>query len=214
MIDSQNMAYELARRYILDYKPAFADCYEIILGYIRNRDLANICECSELFDRNRHSVCVFRHLRQVQAFFKKNADFSDDGKCSDAASHAFFRAEKLCRITNRRLDHYYVHRDRLDPELEKYMTRMERIIHDALGDFPRFFEGLPSRIRLTSGATATRGRRASKPYLKVTMRPVCSPRAEPYIAALYSHFGYISRIVNSSIGTEWKPSRRTGKLIV
>jgi hypothetical protein len=126
----------------------------------------------------------------VAAFFKKNASLSNPEVCESTAFSSFLKAEERCRITNKRLEHYWLNRDRLDPDVNRKLVLMERYIHRVLGDFNQFLEELPQRIRLTGGATATRGRRKSLPYLKVGMRVTCTQGAEPYLQALSQYYGY------------------------
>jgi hypothetical protein len=126
---------------------------------------------------------------QVEAFFKKNNVFSTD-ECEQNAIKAFFKAEKLCAITNRRLDWYYLKRDRLDPDLQLYMRRVERRISNVLGPIEPFIDALPRLIRVTAGATASSSRRNSLPALKLSLKPACSSGAVPLIHALYRYFGF------------------------
>jgi hypothetical protein len=127
---------------------------------------------------------------QVEAFFKKNKSFSDEERCRAAAISSFERGEKLCRIANRRLEHYFFKRDRLDPDLEKYMSRMERDLHRILGDHDTFLDKLPGLVRVTAGATSTKSRRESLPHLRVSKRPYANPSASKYLNALSEWFGY------------------------
>jgi hypothetical protein len=101
----------------------------------------------------------------------------------------FERAEKICRITNRRLDHYYSKPDRLDPTLREWMERASRFVETRLGDVDVFLNRIPELVRLTDGATATRARRLAQPYRKVSHRPVCTSRALPFIRSLYRYYG-------------------------
>jgi hypothetical protein len=128
----------------------------------------------------------------VAAFFKKNKAFSDDTVCSEAARLAFFKGEKLCRLTNRRLDYYFTRRERIKSlQLRNDVWRAEDIINTVLGEFRDFLEVLPQKIRVTPGATSTRSRRASLPYQKIGIRNLpATPSAQPYLKALASFWGY------------------------
>jgi hypothetical protein len=192
MMNFQQFTHDVSRCFVHDQKGLIADAMRMkILGWIRSRDVAKLSTCPDHFPEAYQQLEEVRFTRQIAAFYKKNAAFVDGEVCTAAAQHSFEGAEKLCRITNRRLDHYYLNRDRLDPRMEKLVARAERIIFDVLGDFNEFFEGLPSRIRVTAGATATRSRLRSVPYMKINMRNVpATPRAIPYIRALGAHFGY------------------------
>lgn len=188
---AMDTVYDISRDYIDDYRPQIGETlWSVLNGYIRSRHLPGLANCGDLFDPHSNGREVRRHLAQVSAFFKKNVIFSDPEVCERAASEAFDQAEVVCRITNRRVTHYYKHPDRLDPELQVAIGLMERFITRVLGDYDGFFEDLPRRIRITPGASATRSRRRALPFMKVTAKPECTPRAVPYIRALYSYFGY------------------------
>jgi hypothetical protein len=126
----------------------------------------------------------------VESFFKKNRDFADDSKCEEAAQQAFAKGEKLCRIANRRLDYYYVKRDRIDPDLNLIISKMGEVIHRTLGSFGPFLEELPQRIRVTDGATQSRSRKLSRPWMKIRGKIEAAPGARPYLEAIAKYFGY------------------------
>jgi hypothetical protein len=84
-----------------------------------------------------------------------------------------------------------MHEDRLDPQLRRDINRTTGIIADTLGVFNDFFSDLPKRIRVTAGATATRSRRESLPYLKMRFRRLpASDSAIPYLRALGTYYGF------------------------
>jgi hypothetical protein len=159
---------------------------------IRARDVASLAGLGKLEDREYScgselwSVLV---ARQIGALFKKNEAFTDDDRCTAAAQKNFERGETICRITNRRLDWYYLHPDRLDPELGKLIQSMEQDIAYLLGDTEDFLSAMPSLVRLTNGATEDRSRKRSLPFLKVSGK-LRGPRAAiPHIANLLSEMG-------------------------
>lgn len=188
---TKNVVYLIARQYVDDYRPCIhPDLWKVLDGYIRSRNLPGLANACDLFDPQSNGSNDLRHLSQVASFFKKNVVFSDPQVCEDAATLAFHKAEKRCRIANKRLDYYFHRRDRLDPTLERQISRAEGFITRVLGDFDRFLESLPHRIRVTPGATSTLSRRKSLPFMKVTMKPACTPGAVPYVKALYRYYGY------------------------
>lgn len=189
-METKTLVYDICRHYVEDQPGLPADLRAKVMGFIRSRNLERLADSMSLFDHALHDSNTFRTLRQIGAFFKKNALFVDDERCLNAAISSFSRAEKLCRITNRRLDHYYVQRDRLDPDLSLWLSRMERSIKSLLAERREFLEILPSLLKVTSGATATRSRRKSIPVMKLDRSIDCSPRAIPYLAALQSFYGY------------------------
>jgi hypothetical protein len=66
---------------------------------------------------------------------------------------------------------------------------MEKEVSHLLGDFSTFLATLPSMLRVTSGATSTRSRRESLPFLKVSTRPVATSGAVKYLKALGIFWG-------------------------
>lgn len=192
-MDFKTLTYDVSRAYVRDYATQLgSDVTAALSGKIRARDLKGLASCSETaldpaFSNNRE---IWRHLMQVEAFLKKNATFTEPEKARAAALASFEEAEKRCRITNRRLDHYYSKRGRLAPDLRQWMDKAAVYVHQWIGDYPKFLEGLPKRIRFTPGATSTAPRKASLPNLKVSKRVVCTPAAEPYVRNLAEWFGY------------------------
>jgi hypothetical protein len=190
MRDFISLTYDMSHSYVLDVGEELPMAVtNKILGWIRSRSLEKLCSCSTRFPGEYQSLELTRHLRQVEAFFKKNAQFSHDS-CEAAAIEAFYKAEKLCRITNKRIAHYSMYPDRLDPELYRIVLRAQNIIHYVLGEFTGFLDDLPDNLRVTSGATSTRSRKEALPYLKVTSKIPATESAAPYIRSLAKYFGY------------------------
>lgn len=219
--------YEICRAYLLDQRPIVGDeinanCGDLgeqeikrlfnkLEGYVRSQDFASLAESSSLFSSALHGVRTWSLLRQVEAMFRKNAAFANDAKCLQTAMSTFLHAETRCRIANRRLEHYYLHRDRLDQDMQLWLSRMEADIRRTLGSFsaeedhftisngvkishevrkPGFLQRLPELVRLTSGATARYSRQESQPYRKIRRRVDCTSRARPYIDALARFHGF------------------------
>jgi len=189
-MNTQDEIYELARMFIFDTSQALAGLDETLLGYVRSRSLKQLASCSDLFDGNNHTIETFRALRQIEAFFKKNAIFVDEVRCELAAREAFYEAELSCLKTNERLEAFYLNPHGFPEDIEFKVFLMTRYISNVLGSFSGFLEDLPRRIRITPGATATRNRRSSLPFNKVSMKPTITPGALPYIRSLYRFFGY------------------------
>lgn len=190
-METIQITYDVCRSYLFDQRALLGeDLYSKLLGFLRARNVASLSKASSLFDWQSHTVDVFKSLRQVEAFFKKNEAFSDDSVCTLAAKASFEAAERKCKRTNRRLDFYYLQRDRIDPDLQQWIPRAEDYIRRVLGDFDGFLGRLPELIRVTDGATASRSRRKSLPYLKVKKKYDCSVGAKPYLQALSQFFGY------------------------
>lgn len=188
-----NEIYDICRDYVHDQSQAgLIDpaTEKTLTGWIRSRSLEKLASASELLDRFCIDQGKWESLLQVEAFFKKNDHFADDTVCLERAKTTFRKGEVRCSITNKRLDWYYVHRDRLDPDMNLYLSRMERFCSNVLGPFEPFLDNLPRLVRLTSGATATRSRASALPYLKVGKRLTCTSGAGPYLQALSDFYGY------------------------
>lgn len=213
-MEPHKFAFDVCRRYISDYKSELGErLYNKVEGAIRARDLVTLTSISDLRVEFQDPF-ILRYLLQIEAFFKKNEDFAVDKVCEEAASRSFHQAEKICRITNRRLDYYYEHQDRLDPDMLKWVRRMENWISRTLGTYSDFLKVLPEMVAVTAGATATRSRRQSLPHLKMRLRQVCTPRAAPYVTALARFWGVRcvkTRLVNWNrvewVRKSWKTHR-------
>lgn len=195
-----------------------------VQGLLRARDLKQVCELGVILDQEYQSsrdVEEVLALRQISALFKKNAAFSDKTRCEAAAMDSFRKGEVRCRITNRRLTHYYLHPERLDAELMGWMTAMEADIASLLGDLnadvaAKIFRSLP----VTSGATEDRGRRRAFPFLKITGKIRCAPRAVPWVKAVLASRGLDSCFVKFAttssnsvvvVPKNWKTGRTIAK---
>lgn len=154
-------------------------------GFIRSRNVAGLCSC-DLPDPAKHGR-DFVNLRQLQAFFKKNAWFSNDALCSETARKGFLQAEALCRITNKRLDFYHMHRDRLDPDVQGWIKSAQSFIRRVLGDVNVFLDQIPDLVKVTGGATEDRARRRALPFLKIS-RTIRAPRRALPLVSTYLHY--------------------------
>lgn len=184
-------AFTLCEAYLRDREGTLPEgLIPKVRGALRARDLRVLSGICDYLDEASLNVESMRTCRQIAAFFKKNADYADDVVCRQAALDSFLNGEKNCRITNKRLTHYYVQQGRLAPDLDLYMRRMETYIKTALGSFDSFLSDLPKRLRVTDGATATRKKLDAKPFLKVTHKPSCTPGAVPYLDACAKWYGF------------------------
>lgn len=193
-MDLQDLTYDLCRCYVRDNQVRIpTDVYNLIFGWIRSRNIGKLADCPAQIPDAYNSLDLCRITRQVAAFFKKNEAFADDSVCDLAAEKAFFKAESLCRRTNRRVDFYSNHPQRIEGRLKADIDRCKAIIYDVLGDFDSYVETIPQAMRVTAGATATRGRRVALPYLKANLRCLpCSPLAMEPMRCVLTHFGYRS----------------------
>lgn len=187
----QNLTYDICRCFARDHIGTIDDdVLSRVLGWIRARDVTRLASCCDHIPGAYQSLDLLRFTRQVQAFFKKNLAFSDPSTCVPAARASFERAEKICRITNRRLDHYYSRTSRLNAELARDVERVERVVSTTLGCSKDFLEELPSLVRFTAGATSTHGRRKSLPHMKVRFRNMpATEEIQPLLRLLAQYFG-------------------------
>jgi len=187
-MDPKTQVYGICRHYVNDHAEYLGPkLYERIMGMIRARNLVGLATIGDSADAY-SCLQLCRVLRQISAFFKKNVIFSDDEPCWKTAQDNFAKAESLCRRTNRRVDHFSVNPDRLDPDINLMVSKMRGIISRTLGDYSPFMARLPSLVRVTPGATSTLGRKHALPYLKLGRRIVCTPKAMPYLLALSTYF--------------------------
>lgn len=184
-------AFDVCRNYIADHADVMMnEDFQFYLGAIRARDWESIIRKSAELEGFNRNLQDRRIHRQIGAFFKKNVSFRHAGSCEEAANLAFLRGERLCRITNKRLDHFYLHRDRLDPDMQLMVAKAERYISNVLGDFDVFLEEIPFLLKLTAGATALANRQQSIPFLRFKRTIDVGPRAVPYLTTAYRFYGY------------------------
>lgn len=186
-----DVIYDACRYYIRDFRcvvnPAL---YAKVEGTLRSRNIAGLAACSRHFDPACHGIDDWRFLRQVEAFFKKNALLSNKDVCREQARISFMENERVCSETNVRLARFIRRPGLLDPARTNELARMESYISRTLGDFQPFLDSLPSLVRVTPGATAHSKRKESLPPLKMKMRLFCTERAGKYIKALYHFYGF------------------------
>jgi len=183
--------FHVARHLLRSLAPSL-ETHNRVEGLIRRRDIPSLCQIGQITDKEYQSSELYDLLveRQVASLFKKNEAFVDMRRCTETARANFDRAEKLCRIANKRLDHFYMHPDRLDPELRLWLTRMEKDIEELLPrDTDVFVQKLPELVRLTNGATEDRTRPRSLPFLKITGRIKAPAAALQLLAGLLLFFG-------------------------
>lgn len=224
MIDYQKLAYDACRCYVEDWKLLVGlGCEDLVLGWIRSRNLEVLASCPDHIPDAYSDPGITQFARQVAAFFKKNAAFADSERCDAAAQEAFEAAENYCLATNITINDYTDNgtwneeslRADFEPELVEGVLKATNILADMCGDFDEFLAGLPERIQVTAGATATRSRRESLPYLKVRKRGIpASTRAQPWLDILCQYYGYGKPSFDTCNGNRvqtvpknWKTSR-------
>jgi hypothetical protein len=179
-------------RYLLNDSPAISpETRKTVEGWLRARDIASLCSMGKIRDQEYqdHELQSLLALRQIAVLFKKNASLEDSDTCTMNARKAFEWGEKMCSITNKRLDHFYWHRDRLDPQLDRWLHRMEMDLLYLFGDVDEFVSRLETNVRLTSGATEDRSRKRALPFLKISGRIKAPPAAVPLLGRLLKSFG-------------------------
>jgi hypothetical protein len=192
-------------------------------GYIRARDLPRLADLGQFLDApysNGEEVWSTIVLRQIASLFKKNDAFVDQRRCSDQAQKNFELGERICRITNRRLDYYHERPERLPGKIREWLVSMEQDIASLLGDVRECGFVFSDHMRLTSGATQDRSRPRSLPFLKVSGRLKAPFAALPYIGRVLLDWGInlsdllftaTSRNVISLVPKNWKTHRTIAK---
>lgn len=216
MSNSPDMAFHACGCYIRDRisgRKLDEDLIPKLLGFLRAKDIARLATCSDLVSIEQCQIDTWVTLRQVEAFFKKNADFSDPEGTESAALGSFIAAEQNCMSTNAFLDELYFDPAK-DLQVWGQIERMRMFIHHLLGDFESFLEKIPGLVKVTSGATATSPRKKSLPHLKLRLRMYGPRRARPYLDALYRYFGFKGPIWKDSssnrvvfVPKNWKTKR-------
>lgn len=186
-------AYDVCQRYIKDYHHVFeSSIFNKLLGYCRARDFARLVTCTQLESScTLYSARTHRCLMQIEAFFKKNASLDVGINTKEVALSSFKESEQLCAETNNFLDKQCAGpHPEMDVVRQQQVERAQAYIRRVLGPFNDFLDGLPSLIRVTSGASATSPRRRSLPYLKVHKKMNATASCIPYLQSLSDYFGY------------------------
>lgn len=159
-------------------------------GCLRSRNLAGLASCSLHFDRQKHTIKEWRFLRQVEAFYKKNADLSNGHECKRAALESFLASEVKCSETNVRLRKYVDSLSPVGDDLDMYIRKMKLYVSRVLGDYHLFLESLPALLKVTSGATAHTKRAYSLPQLKLRLKLFATRSSFKYLDSIYRLHGF------------------------
>jgi hypothetical protein len=183
--------FQLARLLLKDSLPVDDPEFERVLGCLRARDLKTLASLGQIPDLEHHDQAINRllALRQIRTLFSKNEALTDDVRCTKAAEHSFQRAERICRITNKRLDWYGVKEERQNPFLEKCLSKMQRDIAALLGDVDSYKAVMNRDVRLTNGATEDRTRKRSHPFMKITGKLRSTRASVLYLGGLLQEIG-------------------------
>lgn len=183
--------WAVAVKLVEDLVPNHPDLIKQVTGMVRSRSISALCSLGEISDIEYQSGTLWPHLalRQIASLFKKNEAFADDTTCSRKAEENFVRGEKLCRIANKRLDHFYLNPERTPGDLKKWLGRMEADIKGLLGSPESWINSVPSLIRLTNGATEDRSRKRSYPFLKLTGKLRAPKAAKPWLQGMCAYMG-------------------------
>lgn len=189
-MDPKQVTFDISRHYLHDRKSHLReDFYNQIFGAIRRRDVSFLASCTNLSTPALSGRAEWLTLMQMEAFFKKNAAFQSVN-ATRVAYDSFLAAEKQCEETNRRLEAYVCEHGHIDPDLATQLHKMKGHLCSILGPFREFLDVLPSTLKVTAGATATRSRRDALPFLRVSPEVSCTPGAWPYVKSLSCFFGY------------------------
>jgi hypothetical protein len=184
-MELQDLVYGTCHDYVCDMHHAFSlDQYNVITGKLRARDYKGLSGVSSLFDPAKQGAESLRALLQVEAFFKKNAIFSDRDACVSHALSSFLTSEKNCAVTNNRLEHY--------SESDVHSIHIERMISTigrCLGSFESFLTEIPRHWKVGSGATLALARKKSFPNVRLRRYVQCNAPCLPYLNAARSYMG-------------------------
>jgi hypothetical protein len=181
--------WRVAKHYLNDNRPIVGEeLYNLLHGWIRSRNYQQLSECSTLIDISFADVEIVSAMLQLEAFFKKNDAFTSAIAAAQKAVSSFHRAEKICRITNKRLDHYL--RDGVEirnPRAAAMVDLCHNIrgfIAKTLGPVDEFTTRIPDLVGVTNGATSVRSRRQSHASGKVRLNSPVTPGCAPLKDAL------------------------------
>lgn len=166
--------------------------FKKVSGLLRSRSIPGLATLGSIPDVEYQQPGTMDHLlveRQVAALFKKNEAFADETRCKANAQKNFERGEVRCRITNKRLTHYYAKPERVAPDMARMLWNMEDSIRVLLGSVEDLTGNFSSLVRLTNGATEDRSRRRSFPFLKVSGHLRGPARAVQWIGKVLLDFG-------------------------
>lgn len=186
-----SLQWSLMKAYCQDHRSqseTLSHLADVALGHIRSRCVSGLASMGEITESMDISEVRFR--LQVSAFVKKNETLESDDAPAKALSN-FYRGELLCRLTNKRLDHYGIHPERMPLPMRRQLKVMENIISNTLGPVEKFVENIPSLVRLTSGASSSLSRKDSDPWRKLGRKIEITPGALPLAGSLRRYFGYM-----------------------
>ena len=218
-METTKLTYDISRCYLQDRKGTLPEeTYKLLHGWIRARNFKDLAACGDLSAHDVTGAEGARTLLQLEAFFSKNASFTDSQTARLSALVSFEMGEDLCEETNNRLDAFLCkrpcHHSDDEVDLARKIRRAQYYIESLLGPFQDFLHDLPKLVQVTAGATATRPRRKSMPFLKISKKIVCTPGAFPYIDKLSEYFGYgpcrgmlVSRNRVAFVPKSWKTER-------
>jgi hypothetical protein len=140
---------------------------------------------------------------------KKNASLPESPGKDFRTLRNFVLSERQCKETNDRLNSH--------DKGKHFVSEVERAqsyIKDVLGPITPFLNSLEERIRVTAGASSTRTRRESLPYLKVRRRIPFSTGCAKYGRQLLKAFGFKQSHVSicdnnrvTAVPKNWKINR-------
>lgn len=213
-MDLTRIVYDICRYYADDQLDVSSELRVKVQGIVRARNYEQLSSCSCYFDPAFHGINEFRFLRQVEAFFKKNALFAIPEDCANAARENFFSGETQCYHNNLKLEFLYTRRHQLDADLAYRIRKMEHFISRVLGSPERFIKEIPTLLKVTSGATASSPRAKSLPPLKLKMKVFCTRGAAPFIRAMYKYLGFDEPVLQfvetnrvETVPKNWKTDR-------
>lgn len=134
-----------------------SDLVRALSGAIRARDVPSIRRLATRFDVPQLYAHPSEYAVVAQVFallLKVPYPFGGgDSQREEEALKKFFFTEKLCRITTRRLRHYWTYPDREDPVMRVVLTRARVLVDQVLGSVDNALPNIVNSVRFGPGMT-------------------------------------------------------------
>ena len=172
-IKTEVTSLELARRYIQETNPRLPQgMFSALDGGIRSRNVGTLRKAEDKWGPPQLYTDPESYFTVAQAFAllsKVPYPFGGgDSERRQVALSKFQHTETLCRITTRKLEHYWHHSDREDPLMRVILSRARGLVDRVLGDPERGLESILSESRFGPGMTVCSDDSArTTPYYKL-----------------------------------------------
>jgi len=149
--------------------PGFSD---LLIGHIRARNMAGLREMQSRYDVPQLYArpSDYHVVAQALALVSKAPTVYGGGAIAqkDKAVSKFLFTELLCRISTRRLDHYWKYPEREDPTMRLILTRARSLVDSVLGDVYGALPQIIAKSRFGPGMTlCSPDPKRTTPYYKL-----------------------------------------------